>query len=312
MCLYQHLIFYYLSKEIIIMNQLRHTIKVDPQKKWIRVDNIDNEVIKVEYLKLPTNFCIYQSLNFKRGFSVCNYTDVQDIRVYIREEYDDGLDFHVYDVHLEEDNYEIKKNESETNFDFSSPIILLTGHAGGGTSIVTKFLKAMGVNAGLDSGPLELRKPHEAMGIKTWVNGLIDNIPVHLHKENFLKISKTYGYSNEKVNLFKIPECNSKLDILLEIFPNLKIISVVKKPNEFFFTTEGSRFNKQSELEIFKVQFPKIEGGSIFHLDFNKFFTDIIYVNKLLAYIGSTNFIKNDEQFEFIKKTIKFDHKSLI
>jgi hypothetical protein len=43
MCLYQHLIFYYSSKEIIIMDQLRHTIKVNPKEKWIRVDNIDNE-----------------------------------------------------------------------------------------------------------------------------------------------------------------------------------------------------------------------------------------------------------------------------
>ena len=294
------------------MENFRHVIEINTEDHWIRVYNWYNELLKVEFIDVPTNSCLYQSLNIKTGFSICNYQNSKKIRIYIREHFTGGIDLHVYDVIFYDDTYELLKLKKDDSFDFDAELVLINGFAGGGTSIITKFFKSMGMNAGDDSGHLSLRKPHEAYGVKLWMNGLDSNLPINHHKQNFLKISKTYGFQNGNVNIVKLPESHVLIDQLLEIFPNLKILSVVKKPTNYFVTTEGERFHQQSELDIYKVQYPHVEGGSIFHVDFIKFFTDFHYTNKVLKYVGWNEPIKKQEQFDFIKKQIDFNPQVLV
>jgi hypothetical protein len=294
------------------VKNLRHVIKINTEDGWIRVDNLYNELLKVEFIDVPTNYCLYQSSNIKTGFSVCLYQNSKKIRIYIREHFIGGIDLHVYDVIFYVDTYELIKLENDDSFNFDGELVLIHGFAGGGTSIVTKFFKSIGMNAGNDSGPLMLRKPHEAYGVKLWIGGLDSNLPINYHKQNFLKVSKTYGFQRDNINIIKVPESHLIIDQLLQIFPNLKILSVIKKPTNYSVTTEGERFNQQSELEIYKVQYPHVEGGSIFHIDFVKFFTDFHYTNKVLNYLGCNEPIKNQEQFEFIKKQIDFNPKVLV
>lgn len=293
------------------MENLRHVIKINTEDHWIRVDNWCNELLKVEFIDVHTNFCIYQSSNIKTGFSVCDYQTLKKVRIYIREHYTGGIDLHVYDVIFYDDTYELLKLEKDDSFDFDGELVLINGFAGGGTSIITKFFKSIGMNAGNDSGPLVGRKPHEAYGFKLWIGGLDYRLPTKHHKQNFLKISKTYGFQFENVNIVKVPESHLVIDQLQQIFPKLKILSVVMKPSGNSVTTEGQRFRRQNELDIYKVQYPHVEGASIFHLDFINFFTDFHYTNKVLKYLSWDEPIMNQEQFEFIKKQINFDSKVL-
>lgn len=293
------------------MSNLRHIIDVNVSDRWIKVINNKNQDIKVEFVDLISNSCLYQSTIEKFHFALCNYYDFKSLRLYIREYYDHGFDLHVYDFQIMEDSYSFTKIPKEISFDFDQEFVLINGHAGGGTSIVTKFLKYLGINAGDDSGPLHSRKPHEPYGIKLWVGTLDQTLPKVHHKDNFLKIIKTYGYQKGNINVFKIPESNYVINNLIDIFPRLKIISIVKKPTSYFVTSEGKRFHEQDELEIYKIQHPNIEGGTIFHLDFVNFFTDFNYVNKVLNYLGSSESIDNQGQLDFIKKQIDFKSEVL-
>jgi len=290
---------------------MRHKFEVNLENRWIKVHNISNELIKVEFVDSSSNFCIYQSTNGRSCFSLCNFGGLKKLRVYLREEFSQGIDLHVYDFEFSDNKYEVSKIEKEESFDFNREIILINGFAGGGTSIVTKFLKSLGVNAGDDSGPLYSRKPHEAYGFKLWIDGLSEKLPIIHHKENFLKITKTYGYQADGVNVIKVPESHLIINHLLEILPNLKVLSVVKKPTNFFVTTEGERFQKQSDFEIYKVQYSNVEGCPIFHLDFNKFFTDYTYTNKVLRYINYENLLRNQDHLDYFKRSIDFNERVL-
>ena len=57
--------------------------------------------------------------------------------------------------------------------------------------------------------------------------------------------------------------------------------------------------------------YPHLEGANIFHLDFELFFTDYHYTNKVIKYIGLESVITNEKQFNFIKNNIDFDPKVL-
>ena len=293
------------------MQTSRHSINVSVDDSWIKVNNLNNDLIKVEFIDIESNRCLYQSTNMRLGFSLCNYFENKNIRIYLREHYSGGVDFHVYDIIIFDNRYELYKIETEDNFNFEKNIFLINGFAGGGTSIVTKFFKYLGINAGDDSGPLTSRKPHEAYGIKLWVKSITKDLPIIHHKQNFLKVSKTYGFQDRNVNVIKIPESHQIINNLSEIFPNLKVLSVIKNPTSYFVTSEGERFHNQSELDIYKIQHPSVEGVPIFHVDFIKFFTDFQYVNKVLKYLGWDDLIQTQEQFEFIKKQIDFIPKVL-
>jgi len=294
-----------------MVNNLRHKLSVDLTKKSIQINNLTNLELKIELVDLLTNFCIYSSKIGPLGFSACFYKESNNLKIYIKEKFSGGEDFHIYEISLTNEDFEIKKIDNLSSFNFNNNLIFINGHSGGGTSIVTKLLRYLGAHTGDDSGDLTTRTPYEPYGAKLWIKSLSDEYPINHHKENFLKISHTYNYQDNKVNIIKVPDCYNKLNLLKDIFPNLKVLNIVKKQNEFYHTIEGSKFNTKNQLELYKFMYPHLEGANIFHLDFELFFTDYHYTNKVIKYIGLESIITNEKQFNFIKDNIDFDPKVL-
>lgn len=290
---------------------MNHILSIDESKNLITVNNLESQIAKVEFINLGTNFCAYQKEISKKMFSSCFIEPPNNYRVYIREKSDFEIDLHIYDVIYSGGKYEIKKIDPLDSFDFDQEIFLITGNAGGGTSIVTKFLRYLGAHSGDDSSKFEIRKPHEPTGFKMWVYSLDPSFPVPYHKKNLLKIFKTYGYKKGEVNIAKIPESGDFITLIGEVFPNLKILSIVRSQNNFSFTQEGERFNSMEKWEVQKNQFPMIEGFPIFHVDFNRFFIDYKYVNRILKFLKIDCYISNEDQFNLIKHHIKFNEKVL-
>lgn len=290
---------------------MKHNLEINVKEKTITFTNLLSESAKIEFIRVSDNFCIYQNTVPYKHFAQAFVKIDNSYRLYIREKSKYEIDFTVYDIIVNENDYEIKKLEPLKYFDFNNEITLITGSAGGGTSIVTRFFKFLGAHAGDDSGEIKIRKPHESYGFKTWVIGLDDNFTNNYHKNNFYKIANTYNYKENKINIVKIPESESKLNILGDIFPNLKIITIIREQNNFYNTNEGKRFNNMDKFELFKKQHPIVEGQPVFNLDFYKFFTDYNYVNKVLKFLRLDCTITNENQFEFIKENINFDNKVL-
>lgn len=293
------------------MKKLNHIIDVNLKDNSIIVYNTNSEKLKVEFVNLDTYFCHYQNTIECNLYSKLFLNDLKNIRIYIREENKFNLDFHIYEIQIKNMDYTIVKFDSEYSFDFNKPLSIVIGSSGGGTSIVTKFLKYMGVHFGDDSGFFESRKPHESYGLKLWLYGLKEDYPIIHHKDNFLKVVSSYNYKNNKINAFKAPDSHNNINILGEIFPNLKIISVIKKQNNFYNTKEGKIFNELDIIEKYDRQNPYLEGYPIFHLDFDKFFTEYEYVNKVLKFIGVDSMVHNNKQLDSIKFNINFDNRVL-
>lgn len=290
---------------------MKHTLDINIKEKTITFTNLLSESSKIEFIRVSDNFCIYQNTVPYKHFAQAFIKSNNSYRLYIREKSQYEIDFTVYDIIINENDYEINKLEPLTYFDFNKEITLITGSAGGGTSIVTRFFKFLGAHAGDDSGEIKIRKPHEPYGFKTWVVGLDENFTNNHHKNNFYKIANTYNYKENKINIAKVPESETKLNILGEIFPNLKIITIIREQNNFYNTNEGRRFNNMDKFELFKKQYPIVEGQPVFNLDFYKFFTDYNYVNKVLKFLKLDCTITNENQFQFIKESINFDNRVL-
>lgn len=295
------------------MNQkIKHSISINPNNNAIVIHNISSKNLKVEFIRRSDNFCVYNNNIHIGMFSSCFTVESEDYRVYIKETSEFDIDIHVYDIiRTKSSTYDIIKHKPSDFFNFNNELFLLTGCAGGGTSIVVKFLKFLGAHGGDDSSTFETRKPHEPMGLKLWLSSLDDSFPIFYHKENFYKVINTYNYKEGFTNIVKIPEFENHLNILGEIFPNLKIITIVREQNNYFRTNEGKRFNNMEISEVLKKQFPIVEGFPVFNLDFYKFFTDYNYTNKVLKFLKIDCSIINESQFEFIKEKINFDNKVL-
>lgn len=290
---------------------MKHDILVNAKEKTITFTNLLADSTKIEFIRMSDNWCIYQSTIPKNLYSQSFVEKNGDYRLYIRETSQYEIDITIYDISIIDDGFKIIKHEPSKNFDFNREITLITGSAGGGTSIVTRFFKFLGAHAGDDSGDVKVRKTHEAYGFKLWVRGLDENIPNDYHKKNFYKVADTYNYKEGKVNIIKIPESETKLNMLGDIFPNLKLITIVREQNNFFGTNEGKRFYSMDNFELFKKQYPIVEGLPVFNLDFYKFFTDYHYTNKVLKFLKLDCTITNQSQFEFIKEKINFDKRVL-
>ena len=293
---------------------MKHSISINKSNNSIIVKNLKTKELKVEFIRLSDNFCVYNN-NIATGmFSSCFTDENENYRVYIKETDDFHIDFYIYDVirtKTEPLCYEINQIPPSDFFDFNNEIYLITGSAGGGTSVVTKFLKLLGAHGGDDSSVFETRKPHEPMGFKLWVSSLTEKIPIFYHKQNLNKVISTYNYKQGVTNIIKIPECEHQLSLLGEIFPNLSVITIIREQNNFFGTNEGKRFHNMDKSELHKKQFPIIEGLPVFNLDFYKFFTDYNYVNKVLRFLKLNHTISNEHQFLFIKEKINFDERAL-
>lgn len=201
-------------------------------------------------------------------------------------------------------------------FDFKKdPFILLHGHTGSGTSILVKFLRHLGVHFGDDCGNINIRKPMESSSLRCWWWFVESDHTIEEKRESFQHILGSYNYQKGKVNAVKLLNDKPTNQVLKfgNIIPTTKIISVIKKPRKINNETiEGSTFNNKSQIDINAIQYPNVEGNSIFHLDWNKFFTNYKYCNKLLSYIDLDFRFDNAKEFRtFTLDEVGFDQKYL-
>ena len=197
----------------------------------------------------------------------------------------------------------------ESNPDFTKPFVCITGHSGGGTSIVAKSFKHLGINIGSDSGGFEQRKAFESVSMRAFVNGILSrDTPVI--RSNFAKALDSYEYDDSRINAFKITDLEDGQNMsngigLSKLFQNIKFISVVKQSKGTGKTPEGKKFNETPEIEIYRNQHPKVQAP-IFHLDWKRYFTDYTYVNEVLQFIGS-NVVLHQGDFDEMLKAINFE-----
>lgn len=199
--------------------------------------------------------------------------------------------------------------EGRVEPNFSLPFVCITGHSGGGTSVVAKSLKYLGINIGADSGGFEQRKAFESASMRTFIDKMLINENTKV-RSGFSKALEAYKYDKNKVNAFKITDLEDKEGLangigLSKLFRDIKFVSVIKKSKGSGKTPEGRRFNDTPEIEIYRNQHPKVQAP-IFHLDWNKYFTDYNYVNEVLEFIGSdVKLTKGD--FEEMLNAINFE-----
>lgn len=282
----------------------KHFIEI--KDDTIYVHNNGDSWIKVIYLDYHKNYAFYVKTILPKVFTASKNRKDDKVRVYINENNDNLF---CYDIINKGKNSEVKRVGVLDNFNFNQGITLITGHSGGGTSVVCKALRYRGVYFGDDSGDKSIRKAHEAQGIKLWLESLDDIKYVYDEKLKFLEIADTFKFKEDGINVFKVPNASEKVIKLNEIFPNLKLISVVKNKGNYYTTIEGEKFNTSSDDLIIKQQIFKVEGAPTFHLNFDKFFTNYQYFNKVLKFIGSENLLENIGELELLKKQIEFNQK---
>jgi len=285
----------------------KHYIKYDEDKNCVEVHNTNSINIKCSFLNIKKGYAIYVSEVTKGHYCGAWYNEEKDIRIQVVEP--DNI--YIYDTTLTSDGLIIEEISGDDDFNFNNEITFIGGHTGGGTSIVTKALRHMGIFFGDDCGDINNRKPHESASIRDWLHlinndsSIIDDIRI------FKNISKLYGYKNNKINAVKIPMIYDKAIKLGEIFPNVKFISVLKEKGNFYSTKEGSEFNNSTDIDILTKQRFLIEGKPVFHLNFNKFFTDYNYFNKVLKFLGNKHQLKGEKDLKRMKEIIKFNDKVL-
>lgn len=200
--------------------------------------------------------------------------------------------------------------DTHQDFDFNSPFILFTGHAGGGTSIIVKFLRYLGVHFGDDCGNITIRKPMESSSFRVWWNLLSTPHSIKDLRKSFKSILGSYNYKKDKINAVKVvtEEPTNQALIAGNVIPNLKVVGIVKSPsNKKPTTSEGKKFNIKSPESVLLTQLVQVEGNSMFHLNWDKFFTDYQYCNKFLDYIGVEKNFLNQEELNKFNKKIGFD-----
>ena len=225
-------------------------------------------------------------------------------------------EFQIWNFDLE--NYKnTQVIDSYQKFDFNDPFILLYGHTGSGTSILVKFLRHIGIHFGDDCGNIDIRKPMESSSLRVWWWFVESDHTIEEKQKSFQSILGSYNYKKNKINSFKLLNDKPTNQVLkfCNIIPNTKVISVIKKPSKkttLNTTKEGASFNMKNELDVNKIQYPTLEGNPIFHLDWNKFFTEYEYCNKLLKYIGSDFRFEDQESFRtFTLSKVGFNPKYL-
>ena len=221
------------------------------------------------------------------------------------------METHILSLNYEKNTPTVNKINHYQDFDYKKPINIFCGHEGGGTSIVIKLLRYLGLHFGDDCGLITNRKAHESISIASIITRINDELPTYVGRHLFNQIWSVYGYKENLINCFKRPDMLNKTIKIGEIFPNSKIVSIMRTPNGFYSKEEGRKFHEKTEVELLKYQRPLVEGTPVFNLDFYKFFTDYTYVNKLLRFLGSDNFLNNEKEFSELKELINFDDRVL-
>lgn len=283
----------------------KHHIKIE--NEHIIVINSSDSWIKVIYSDYFKNFSEYTSTIDPNMYAASPYCG-NEMRIYINESNDN---LYSYKILKENDILTLQRIDSVDYYNFNNKITLVTGHSGGGTSIVVKALRFRGIYFGDDSGDINVRKTHEARGISTWLKSFDDTKYISQEKLKFLQIANTYKYNEDKINAFKVPNISNNVIKLNEIFKNLKIISIVREQNNYYSTLEGEGFNLKPKEKVIQNQIFRVEGAPVFHLDFKKFFTDYKYINKVLTFLNCENLLEDEGELELLKKEIKFNDKVL-
>jgi len=190
------------------------------------------------------------------------------------------------------------------------PFTLVTGCSGGGTSIVVKSLRYLGVYFGADCGDFINRKTHESVALRVYLDQFISKGGRDVNNNFLSSALKVYKRKEDRVNAFKLTDLgyDNRLEKITSTLNIERIISVVKgkvkQYNENSY--EGARFNNLDQLEIFQQQFLPIEGKPVFHLDWNKYFSDYTYVNKVLNFLN-VDIVLDQDMFNRMLLAVEFD-----
>lgn len=277
---------------------------------WVGVNNHSNPIIIVEFIDVDRNFSLFgkhilKSLNFKSN-------RIEPNKKYMIIVSLEGLDeIFIYNVELNDGNLYIDKISNLTENNDKLNFVIFTGHMGGGTSVVVKMLRYLGLYFGDDCGNIENRKTHESVSIRHCVNHMLNENGLLYPINSFKRVMSIYKYKENKINCFKNISVSQKINEFSEMINDFKVVSIIKNPNSFHKSSEGKKFSETTELERMKFQRPLVEGAPIFHLDFYKFFTDYNYVNKVLKFVGSDKRINDSMEFKLLKNKIGFDERAL-
>lgn len=287
-------------------------IKIDYDKvnDMVKVTNNSNiNDLKVWIINVNKNFCPLPMNKLKENHWVSvkiNYHDKW--RVYIGTP---DLEFFVFDLVFENGNFSFLKINDEQYYNFDNEICFIIGHSGGGTSIVSKALRYFDIHFGDDCGNIENRKSHESIAFRLFKLSFKPEFSLFKLRQSFSTLANIYDYKTSQINCVKITDIEDYTTTLGEIFPKCKFISIVRKQNNFYTTNEGKRFNQNSEIEVLKKQFFVVEGQPMFHLKFEKFFSDFVYFNKVLQFLGTSSKLRNQSELENLKLAIEFDDNIL-
>jgi hypothetical protein len=277
--------------------------------KKLGINNHSSKYLNVELVDLKKNY----SLQGLHSLKILNFlsvpvNEVKEITIIISEPSTKEIFFYSY--YFDGLTYKLVDLNKNKNSTVNDRYVVFTGHMGGGTSVVVKLLRYLGVYFGDDCGDIDNRKTHESISFRHF-SGLLDHSePNDNIFESLNKVKSIYNI-NEGLNCFKNVKISKNLTYFSNIIKDYKVVSVIKEPNNYFNTPEGERFYNSSKIELMEYQRPLVEGVPMFHLDFYKFFTDYTYVNKVLNFIGHDKLIDTEEEFIDLKNKIDFNEKAL-
>lgn len=284
--------------------ELSEGINIEYIDNCFKVINRSGLDIITSYIDFKRNYALRVDIPLKNsGWSSINMDDCQGDDLILTIRYNKKIHF----IRANKNKHKIEILNSDYKIDLNTlknePIII-TGHAGGGTSVVVKLLRYMGLFAGKDSGDITIRKPHESLYFRELNHIIKNNIKCVNNTPN--KIYFGDDFDKNSIWGFKTFINETSLD-WIKIFPDAKFLSVIRHPNKnnYHTTSEGSKFNNSSELEVLKKQKPSLKGQRCFHIDYKQFFDNYKYTNEVLEYCGLRTF-SSQEEFEKILNIINF------
>lgn len=290
-------------------------VKIKYEDNCIRVDNFSNEKLIFEFIDFNLNWNGYTTTLNSKEYCITNINNWVKYNEIINSE-------STKLIVIRSENYinfciiekgELKEIESNGGINIlklKNPPIIIHGIQGGGTSIVTKLLRHQGLFTGKDSGVFNIRKPHESIFFRALNLSLKRGASVSLIKD-IIYNGKNKLYFGEKFDNNSIWGFKVFIDETIkqwsEIFPKAKFVSIIKNPKiSNVSTNEGKKFKSLDENEAKKIQLIMPENNNIFYLDYEEFFKNYKYTNKVLNYCG-LNKIENENNFKKILKKINYE-----
>lgn len=303
---------------IEVINEEGRTISYEVGEDYINITNNYEDNIRIEFIIKNLNYGRYVT-----NLSIDMYTQIdlnqdtwknQDLIITIStRKY-----CYVYLFDGKEKKM-IRPNKSSLTFSSVKNPIIVTGHTGGGTSILFKFLVSRGLYRGIDNGNFNRRKPLESPIFRVILNSINDHNTLEsvLNNTDMLTNSVRANISdyfdifwgNEPYDLtwgFKKPSLGISSIIISNVFPDAKVVSVSKGQDGPHTTKEGSDFARAHITDVIYQQRPLLEGNRVFHVTYEKFFEDYHYANKLLRYCELKE-IPNQNDFEKTLDLINYE-----